>query len=139
MTKRISALACLLLLLCAGSFIAPKAQARAHNLTASASGHQVTLTYSASSDSTSTAPGTVNVFRGSGSCPASGISGLGFSQISSTAPAAGPFTDSTVGVGNWCYYVTATINGATSTNQSNTVQAVILPLAPSNLAIGSSN
>lgn len=101
------------------------------------SGHFVNLIWSASSDSTAANPGTVTVYRASGACPATGIGSLSYTALTTTAPAGGPYSDTSVTVGTWCYYVTATIGGATS-GPSNTVQAVILPLAPSSLKVGSS-
>lgn len=104
---------------------------------ASAASHQVTLNWTASIDSTASNPGTVTVYRANAACPATGIGGLNYTALTTTAPAGGPYSDTTVGVGTWCYYVTATIGGATS-GPSNAVQAVILPLAPSSLKVGSS-
>lgn len=94
--------------------------------------HSVALSWSASSDSTSTTPGTVSVFRATGACPASGISGLTFAKIATSISAAGPYTDTTVTVGTWCYYVAADIGGAES-GPSNTFQAPIIPAAPTAL------
>lgn len=104
---------------------------------ATTTGHQVTLTWTASGDSTTTTPGTVSVYRANEACPAT-VTTTGFSAITTSAAAGGPYTDSTVTAGTWCYFVTATIGSATS-GPSNAVQVVILPLAPSNLAIGSQN
>jgi len=113
--------------------------AHTQTLKASASGHQVTLTWAASADSTSSKPGTVSVYRANEACPATvSATSSGFTAITTAAAASGPYTDSTVTAGTWCYFVTATIGSATSP-ASNAVQAVLLPLAPSSLAIGSSN
>lgn len=111
--------------------------AMAQQLKATATGHQINLTWTASSDSTTANPGTVAIYRANAVCPTSGIGTLIYTAVTTTAPAGGPYNDTTVTAGTWCYYVTATISSATS-GPSNTVQAVILPLAPSNLAIGSS-
>ncbi len=111
----------------------------AQNLKASVAGHSVSMTWTASADSTTTTPGTVSVWRASETCPATvSTTTPGFTAVTTTAPAGGPYADTTVTAGTWCYFVTATISGATS-GPSNTVQAVLLPLAPTNLAIGSSN
>src|SRR5579871_3112162 len=58
--------------------------------------HQVTLTWTASKDSTTASPGTVSVYRAVGACPASGIGTLTYTALTSTAPAAGPYIDTTV-------------------------------------------
>lgn len=94
--------------------------------------HKVTLSWTASTDSTSSNPGTVSVYRATGTCPASGIGTLTYTTLTATAPAGGPYADSTVTAGTYCYYVTATISGATS-GPSNTVTAVVPTAAPSGL------
>jgi hypothetical protein len=97
--------------------------------------HSVTLNWIASADSTTTTPGTVSVFRATGTCPASGIGTLTYTTLTSTAPAGGPYTDTAVTVGSaYCYYITATIGSATS-GPSNTVGAVIPVGPPTSLII----
>lgn len=86
--------------------------------------HKVTLSWVASTDSTSSNPGTVSVYRATGTCPASGIGTLTYSTLTAAAPAGGPYADTTVSAGTYCYYVTATISGATS-GPSNTFTAVV--------------
>ena len=89
------------------------------------SSYSVNLTWTASTSSTSANPGSVKVLRATGSCPASGIGSLVYSSLNNTAPAAGPYTDSTVVAGTtYCYYITATVGSSTS-GPSNTFQAVI--------------
>ena len=91
--------------------------------------HSATLTWTASSDSTTTTPGTVTVYRATAACPASGIGTLTYTPLTTTAPAGGPYVDTAVTVGTtYCYYVTATIGGSTS-GPSNTFQAKI-PASP---------
>ena len=111
--------------------------AHGQKLKAAVAGHSVNMTWTASVDSTTANPGTVGVWRMSGACPASITTGS-FTALTNAAPAGGPYTDTTVTAGTWCYFVTADF-GATISGPSNTVQAVILPLAPSGLAIGSSD
>lgn len=94
--------------------------------------HSVTLSWVASLDSITSNPGTTSIFRAPGACPASGISGLTFTKLASNQSPAGPYTDSTVTVGTWCYYVAADIGGAES-GPSNTFQAPILPAPPTTL------
>ena len=97
--------------------------------------HSVTLNWTASSDSTTSSPGTVNVLRAVGTCPASGIGTLTYTTLTSTAPAGGPYVDSAVTAGaTYCYYLTATIGGATS-GPSNTAGGTIPTAAPSTLTI----
>lgn len=101
---------------------------------AMAASHSVQLTWTASPDSTAQNPGTISIFRANATCPATGIGTLSWTLITSTAPAAGPYTDSTVSTGNWCYYVTATIGGATSA-PSNTAGGSASPFPPQTLQI----
>ncbi len=100
---------------------------------AAQSGHTVTLSWSASPDSTTTNPGTVNVWRSAGACSTGAPSGA--TQLTASAPAGGPYVDSSVQAGStYCYYVTATISGATS-GPSNTTQAAVGPFPPSGLTV----
>lgn len=83
---------------------------------AAAAQHSVNLTWTASTDT----GGTVNVYKATAACPASGISGVTFTKLATAQPAAGPYTDSTVTAGQTvCYYVTAVVNG-TESAPSNT-------------------
>jgi hypothetical protein len=90
--------------------------------------HTATLSWTASPDG-----GTVTVYRASGTCPSSGIPS-GATILTTTAAAAGPYVDSTVTVGAWCYYLTATDNGVTS-EVSNASGGSIIPFAPTNLSL----
>lgn len=87
--------------------------------------YSVTLNWAASTSSTPAAPGTVTVYRATGTCPASGLGTLTYTALTTTAPDAGPYTDATVASGStYCYYAEAVIGGASSA-PSNTFSAVI--------------
>lgn len=90
---------------------------------------QVTLNWKASASSTTTTPGTVNVYRAVGACPPGNSLGtLTYTQLTSTAPAAGPYVDNTVvPATTYCYYIGATISGVSS-GPSNTAQAITAPI-----------
>lgn len=89
--------------------------------------HSASLSWTASPDATANASLGYNVYRLSGACPASGTAG--FTKLNATPVTTTTFTDATVGLGSFCYYVTATLNGAESV-PSNTASAVVLPGAP---------
>jgi len=94
--------------------------------------HSVTLAWGASADAAANPSLTYNVYRFNGTCPA-GTTPV-FTKVN-TAPVTGTtFTDSTVALGNVCYYVTSTLNGAEST-PSNTASGVVLPGSPTLLKI----
>lgn len=86
--------------------------------------HSVALTWNASVDT----GGTVNVYRAPGSCTGT------FTQIKTGVAAAGPYSDTGLGVGNFCYYVTAVLNGAESF-PSNKILVPILPASPTVLVV----
>ena len=91
----------------------------------------VTLTWPAST----TASTTTNVYRLTGTCPASVTTTTGFTELASSQPAAGPYTDTNVTLGTtYCYVVTAVAGGLESV-PSNTFQAVFpgAPAAPKGL------
>lgn len=98
----------------------------------------VNLTWAASSSSTTSNPGTVQIYRAPGSCAdnstSSGVpSGTLWKELTSTAPAAGSYIDSTVAPGaQYCYYATATVPGyAGPSVPSNLFQiSVILSTTP---------
>lgn len=95
--------------------------------------HSATLTWKASADSTAITPGTASVYRASGACPATGIGTASYSLLSVTAPAGGPYVDTSVtGGATFCYYVTASISGGTS-DPSNTCTVTVPLAAPTNL------
>lgn len=87
--------------------------------------HEVDLTWTASPDG-----GTVSVYRAAGLCSAT--TSTSFTKLTSTAPAGGPYKDTTVTAGNWCYYVTATVNGSESV-ASNTTNPSVPTAPPTNL------
>jgi hypothetical protein len=94
--------------------------------------HSASLSWTASSDAAANPSMGYNVYRLAGACPTSGTAG--FTKLNSTPVTTTSFTDSTIALGNACYYVTATLNGAESV-PSNTASAVILPGAPTLLKI----
>jgi hypothetical protein len=98
--------------------------------------HSVSLTWTASTDAAANPLLTYNVYRLVGACPATGTAG--FTKLNMTPVTTPAFSDANVGLGNFCYYVTATLNGAESV-PSNTASAVILPGSPTLLKIAAAN
>jgi hypothetical protein len=98
--------------------------------------HSVSLTWTASTDAAANPLLSYNVYRLVGACPASGTAG--FTKINTAAVVTPTFADANVGLGSFCYYVTATLNGAESV-PSNTASAVILPGSPTLLKIAASS
>ena len=94
--------------------------------------HSASLTWTASSDAVANPTLGYNVYRLAGACPTSGTTG--FTKLNTATVTTTTFTDSTISLGNACYYVTATLNGAESV-PSNTASTVILPGAPTLLKI----
>lgn len=100
-----------------------------------ASGHSTTLTWTASVD----IPGAIpagsgyNVYRASGTCPASGAP-TGAIKLNSTVVAALTYIDSTITPGQWCYYATTLLNGVESV-PSNSVQGATPVAPPTNVTI----
>lgn len=92
---------------------------------AQAANHSVALSWIASTDAISSS--TYNVYRATGLCSGTPT----FSKIA-TAIAGLTYTDGSVTVGNYCYTVTQTQNGAESA-QATPLSVSVLPLAPSNL------
>ena len=91
--------------------------------------HTATLPIGASPDSTTSNPGTVTVYRATGTCPTTGLGTLTFTTVTTSAPASGSYVDTLPGPGTFCYYLTTTISGATS-GPSGTGGGVALPFAP---------
>ena len=91
------------------------------NATFAQASHSVTLNWTASTDT----GGTVNVYRTAGACSTSAT----FTKIATGVVAAGPYVDSGIAVGNYCYQVTAVVGGAESV-PSNQAPASVLPNAP---------
>lgn len=81
-------------------------------------GHSTTLTWSAPADVV--AGSTYDVLRANAVCPVSGLGTLTFTKVNASAIVGLTFTDGTIGVGNWCYYVTQSQNGATSLPSNTT-------------------
>ena len=98
--------------------------------------HSVSLTWTASTDAAANPLLSYNVYRLVGACPASGTAG--FAKINTTLVMTPTFTDANVGLGSFCYYVTATLNGAESV-PSNAASAVILPGSATLLKIAASS
>jgi hypothetical protein len=94
--------------------------------------HSASLTWTASPDATVNPTIGYNVYRLAGACPATGTTG--FTKLNATPLTNTAFSDTNVGLGNFCYYVTATLNGVESV-PSNTAPAVILPGSPTLLKI----
>lgn len=93
--------------------------------------HSVSLAWGASPDAAGNPSLTYNVYRASGICPNG--SPVGFTKVASAVNALS-YTDSSVGAGSYCYYVTAQLAGAESV-PSNMVVAAILPLPPGSLVV----
>lgn len=96
-----------------------------------ASGHSNSLTWTASPT-----PGTtVNLYRANAACSTNPTFGA---AIQTGLPAGGPATDPTTpvaGVNNWCYYVTAVLNGAESVPSNKlTLTLTVSPQPPTGLA-----
>jgi hypothetical protein len=85
------------------------------------SSHSVLLTWTASTDT----GGTVNVYKATSACTGT----PSFTLLASGVVAGGPYTDASVGIGKFCYYVTAVVNGAESL-PSNFAPMTVLPKSP---------
>lgn len=88
--------------------------------------HQAVLKWGASPDAAANPALGYNVYRLAGACSASGTAG--FSKVNAAPITALTFTDSGLGVGPVCYYVTSTLNGAESA-PSNTAGGTVGPAA----------
>lgn len=95
------------------------------------SSHSVSLSWTPSTDT----GGTVNVYRAPAACTANPTT---FTPLANGIVAAGPYADTTVAVGAYCYYVTSVVNGAESL-PSNKVTATVLPQSPTGLVVSVSN
>ena len=89
---------------------------------ASAQSLAINLSWTASSDSTASDPGTVQIYRAPGTCAANANeASSAYVEIASAAPAAGPYQDTTPTAGQtYCYYLTATISGYTAPSSPST-------------------
>jgi hypothetical protein len=94
--------------------------------------HSASLSWAASPDAAANPALGYNVYRLAGACPASGTAG--FTKLTASPITTTAYSDASVGLGSFCYYVTATLNGAESV-PSNTAPAVVLPGAPTLLKI----
>lgn len=92
--------------------------------------HTLSLSFNASTDSTTANPGTTQIYWAQGACPASGIAGLTWNQATATgAPgytAASPYSINLPSAGTYCAYVTFTQGGAISV-PSNTAGGSAAP------------
>lgn len=88
--------------------------------------HSATLTWT---DSTNPAGTTYSVYRATGLCSGTPT----WSKIAS-AITEKTYVDSTVQPGNWCFAITATLNGMESP-QSNTASAAVPTFAPQALSV----
>lgn len=84
---------------------------------AGGTGHSAVFTWTAPADAVATS--TYDLFRANAVCPTSGLGTLTFTKVNATAIVGLTYTDGTIGVGNWCYYMQQNQNGATS-QPSNT-------------------
>jgi hypothetical protein len=89
-----------------------------------AASHQAVLNWTASSDAVPSS--TYSIFRASGACPAA--PGTGFTLLASGVTGT-TFTDTTITVGTWCYYVEQVQNG-TNSAPSDLAGGTAAPLAP---------
>ena len=102
------------------------------------SAHSVTLSFTRSVDDTQATGMGYTTWRMSGACPASVTTTTGFTALNSTLFTATSYVDTTVVPGSYCYVVTFSNTTATSV-PSNTAEAVVLPAAPTNVTVGSTN
>ena len=79
--------------------------------------HQAVLTWTAASDVVSTS--SYNVYRTNAVCPVSGLGTLAFTKLNGSAVFALTYTDPTISVGNWCYYITQ-VQASIESGPSNT-------------------
>lgn len=86
----------------------------------------VELTWQASASSTAADPGTVQVYRAPGACPATGLP-QNYTVIDGSAPAGGPYMDA-ASAGTYCYFLTATIDGVAS--GPSTLLEMVVPGIP---------
>jgi hypothetical protein len=96
-----------------------------------ATGHQATLTWTASTDAVSNPTLVYNVYRMVGQqCPASPTL-TGFTKIATTVAGATGYNDVGIQPGTYCYSIQALLNGAESlpTTQSQ-ASGVLLPQGP---------
>ena len=89
-------------------------------------GHSALLGWTPSSDAVANPTLIYNVYRSTGGCTGS------FTRVGTAATPS--YTDISITIGTYCYYVTSTLNGAESV-PSNTVSAVVLPAAPTALKV----
>ena len=106
-----------------------------------AQSHSAALTWTLSTDDTTTACAVTgaacsqNVYRASGACSSTSV----FTSLGSVSATATAYTDSTIVPGNYCYAVTFTIGGQTSvifqTGDTNFASVSLSPAPESSLAV----
>ncbi len=100
--------------------------------TPTGTGHQTTATWKAPNDATTTT--TYNIYRTGAACPAGGgVGTLSFVKLNTAPITALTYIDTTIGVGAWCYYVTAVTSGFESF-PSTTSGGTALPESPQTLS-----
>jgi len=101
-------------------------------LSASLHAATIKLTWTASTNSTPTDPGTVNVYRVTAQCPASTYN-VQWHQLATGVPADGPYVDNAANtLYPHCYYITSVIDGIESAPSN----MVFVPVAPTNIQGG---
>ena len=78
---------------------------------AQAAPHSAAVSWTAPADANATT--NYNVYRLNSTCPISGIGTATWTKVASSLTVVN-FTDTTITVGNWCYYVTQVTNGIES-------------------------
>lgn len=94
-----------------------------------------TITWSASPDAAANPTLSYNVYRSTGSCPTT-IDPTKMTKLGSATSLS--YSDTTVSVGTWCYYVTSALNGAESVFDStakNWATGVAPPASPTAIMI----
>jgi hypothetical protein len=116
-TSRLWSIARILAMTCAAAFLMTQP-------VSAQTAHSATLSWAAPSDAV--ASSTYNIYRAAGACPLSGLGTLTFSKLNTAPITALTYTDTTVGVGSWCYYGTQVQNGVESV-PSNTAGGNVVP------------
>ncbi len=97
--------------------------------------HSVTLSWTLSASDQGLPNGGYKIFRISGSCSANLINPI-FTQINSGFVTVNTYKDTTVGVGEYCYFVTFYDPSLNSESiPSNAVDVKVIPAAPTNPAV----
>lgn len=81
-------------------------------------GHSAVFTWVAPADVVATS--SYDLFRTNAVCPVTGLGTLTFTKVNTAAITGLTYTDATITVGNWCYYMQQNQNGATSVPSNTT-------------------